>query len=378
MKKHNYLLNKVWSFLFDTHSEQKPDSETEKVIRRLDTLSRMGSFNEEKTWTRLQNKTTKFKKAKHSLTHRNIIPYAAAIAAIVIISSVLFLNKQNQHNTDKTEWAILADNDSRNIRLTLEGGETLVLPEKNNVIVTEDNSLIVQEQEAATLSYNTEAGTTPEEIEYNTLEIPVTKNYRLELSDGSVVHLNSDTRIRFPNRFASNERRIFLEKGEAYFEVSENKKSPFIVEVRNTRISVLGTAFNISAYTENTQTVTTLVQGSVKVQAQEKEIMLRPGQQTIDESNSLLVRQVDAYQYAAWKDGLFIFKNQPLESVMRQIYRWYGCSIFFTSQNLKEIALTGVIRKNQPLEEIFDILKKTAKIDIEIENENNIKILPRQ
>lgn len=378
MKKNKDLSNKVWRFLFERQPHQKPDADVEKVIRRLSWLSRSGNFDEEKIWTQLKNRTTTPKKTQ-TLLYRNIAGYAAAAMLILLIGSVIFLNNNGKDET-AIEWAIVAhESDSRDIRLTLGGGETVVLPEGKNVMVAEDNSLVYGEQKNATLSYNRHAAQKmAEKPEYNTLEIPVTRNYRLELSDGSVVHLNSDTRIRYPKSFAQNERRIFLEKGEAYFEVAKNEKAPFVVEVRNTAITVLGTAFNINAYAEETSVKTTLVAGSVKVNTPQNESLLLPGQQAVANNATLSVLPVDVQLHVGWKDGFCIFRQKSLEAVMQQIYRWYGCTILFTDNNLKNLTLTGVIDRSLPLEEMFRILEKTNRINIKMEGENSVIVSPRK
>lgn len=379
MQKYNETVNNVWTFLFEERGCNEPDKEVKKVINKLSELSNVSDFDDQKIWFNLLQKITNTQKEKRTLRYKLIAKYVAIIALVLTVSVVLFLHKKpNEQTIGSHAWGIVANKKTNDVHLILESGKTVTLPEQRKVAFDEKDSMILQSHRTATLSYKKKSSNLPPKaIVYNTLDIPLTKIYKLELSDGSLVYLNADSRIRFPKTFARNERRVFLERGEAYFDVVKDVNAPFMIEVRDTEIEVLGTAFNISAYSEDSRIMTTLVRGSVKVHKGKEEVVLIPGQQAIENDSSLSVKEVDTSVYTAWKDGIFVFKKQSLESVVWQIHRWYGCSIILSDDTLKKVPLTGAIDRELPLKEIFRILEKTTRIKIEFESKDRVKISSR-
>jgi transmembrane sensor len=142
------------------------------------------------------------------------------------------------------------------------------------------------------------------------------------LPDGSKVWLNSASSLRFPTFFSGKERSVEL-RGEAYFEVAQNKKSRFRVKAGATAVEVLGTHFNVMAYPDEHTASTTLLEGSVKVSHGAASKIMVPGQQA-QISREIKLVAVDVAEAVAWKNGLFHFNNADLGSVMRQLQRWYG------------------------------------------------------
>ena len=221
------------------------------------------------------------------------------------------------------------------------------------------------------------------------LSTPKGGQYQITLPDGSRVWLNSASTLTYPSRFDDSGRVVEL-VGEAYFEVShqlatDNEKSaapskiPFLVKTRNQVVSVLGTSFNISAYTEDEDSRTTLVTGRVQVSNIKQRIakILMPNQQAILRGNSLSVSDVDVAPYIDWKDGLFSFQETTLQDAMRQLSRWYDVEVTYDSA-VPTTYFFGKIRRDNSLSKVLKILQKSG-LNFKITNEggmNRLTVLP--
>ncbi len=199
--------------------------------------------------------------------------------------------------------------------------------------------------------------TTSDEPEMKTISTPRGKDYELVLSDGTVVLLNADSKITFPTRFTGNKRTVKL-VGEAYFKVSKNKHRPFIVETGNLYTKVLGTEFNLKAYPHSDVNVT-LIKGSVAVNAEGKEVMLKPGENAeYSEDKDIEVTTVDTEGYIQWKDGYFYFDNVPLIDVVRDLGRWYNVNIEIRNNSLMSYRLHFIASRKASIKEFVDNLNE--------------------
>jgi len=179
----------------------------------------------------------------------------------------------------------------------------------------------------------------------------------VELCDGTKVYLNSGTKLEFPSRFDGNVRSVSL-KGEAYFEVARNERKPFVVEVDEMKVKVLGTAFNVKSYVDEPGIYTTLVQGSVAILRDgQPEKKIKPGEQAYYNKSvgTLSVSPVDVDEFTAWKDGLFCFKDIALEEILRIVSRWYDLEIFYMNQEAKSVVYSGKMPMYSSVE---DVLRK--------------------
>ncbi|MDP2114670.1 MAG: DUF4974 domain-containing protein [Bacteroidota bacterium] len=210
------------------------------------------------------------------------------------------------------------------------------------------------------------------EIKYNTLKIPRGGEYFLILSDSTKVWLNSETTLRFPVQFAADVRSVEL-IGEAYFEVKKNTKVPFLVTSGNQSIKVLGTQFNVSSYPENQNIYTTLVEGNVEVLMSSNpqiNLILKPSEQSILDcnNNKIQKRTVDVNQYVAWKDGRFVFREQPLEEIMGTLSKWYDVQVVFSNERDKKLMFTGNLERYANFGDILAKIEKTNEVSFNIEN----------
>jgi transmembrane sensor len=192
--------------------------------------------------------------------------------------------------------------------------------------------------------------------------------------------LNSDSKIKYPVKFIKGEKRkVELLYGEAFFDVSpsqNNNGSEFIVSTKTQKINVLGTKFNIKAYSEDDIITTTLVEGKVKVGNGKNQILLGPNQQSKVNSNSpvINVSDVDVSQQISWINGLFSFNDTSLEDIMYTLSRWYDLEFIFKSANQKDFIFSGILERTKSIDDILLIIEKTSSSN-EINFEINNKII---
>lgn len=204
--------------------------------------------------------------------------------------------------------------------------------------------------------------------EFNTIETPKGGQYQIIMSDGSSVWLNAHSSLKYPISFGAKERVVEL-IGEAYFEIAKNNKAPFKVLTGNQIVEVLGTHFNINGYVDEPNIKTTLLEGSVKVSSvkNDERTMLMPGQQSIFGVNELHVNQVDAEEAIAWKNGYFTFNNSNLESIMRQVSRWYNVDIVYQNSKVKHQLFSGNVSRFENASQVLSILELTGLVHFKVE-----------
>lgn len=249
---------------------------------------------------------------------------------------------------------ILADNK----QIVLDSTGTGMLSMQGNASVRKDaNGQIIYE--------TGNAQNTPPEVVYNILEIPNGGEYELVLSDGSKVWLNSASRIKFPVNFSGNTRDVEI-SGEAYFEIAKDKARPFKVHFNTSTVEVLGTHFNVNAYNNEVTQAVTLLEGSVKVSNLQECIKIKPGQQAVlGNENKLKVKEVDVEEAVAWKNGLFIFVDEDIKSIMRKLARWYDFTPEYQG-NISEEEFGGMISKYRNISEVLKMFESTGTIHFKI------------
>lgn len=196
---------------------------------------------------------------------------------------------------------------------------------------------------------------------YNTISTPRGGQYSVLLPDGSRVWLNAESSLYFPTAFTGNERSVVL-TGEAYFEIAHNKDMPFKVQVNDMNVEVLGTHFNIMSYDNEASAHTTLLEGSVKVSFSggKRNVKLTPGQQAIRKSGSEVfsVREADVELVTAWKNGMFQFQGDDIQTIMRQIERWYDVDVHYSGK-IPEGHYSGTVSRDNNLLKVLKIFGET-------------------
>lgn len=210
-------------------------------------------------------------------------------------------------------------------------------------------------------------------IKYNTLVIPRGGEYTLTLSDGTCVHLNASSKLKYPEQFTGMQREVFLQ-GEAFFEVTKQAGTVFLVHTQRGTVKVLGTSFNVRAYQDEAVEATTLVTGKVEVNVPGyQEVQMEPGEQCrLDGQGGITKQEVDVYSYIAWKEGIFAFSNEPLEEVMRTLERWYNVDTQFTQEQMRKIPVTGKIKRFSDFSQVLELL---GAMGIKLEMNGNTLIV---
>lgn len=312
--------------------------------------------------------------------HKLFISAAAAvILGILGVSMYFYFATHSITVPQATVEAINVSPGSNKAILTLANGKRISLTDARNgqlaqrlgvkVIKTADGQLVYTiEKENATALPPGKAE------EMNTIETPRGGQYQVRLPDGTKVWLNAASSLKYPVSFASlRERRVEL-TGEAYFEVAHNKALPFQVTSRGQTVEVLGTHFNINSYADERNIVTTLEQGSVKVTVNNQSRTILPGQQTIIAANNIQVRQADIETALGWKNGVLKFTDADVQSIMRQISRWYDVDIQYSGK-LPDRLISGGIYRNAKLSTLLKTLEQNGIHFSVNENAAGIKTL---
>lgn len=211
-----------------------------------------------------------------------------------------------------------------------------------------------------------------EEVEWSKLLVPRGGEYNLELSDGTKVYINSDSRLEFPVKFTGETREVHL-YGEAYFQVASSVEHPFIVKTESMDVRVTGTEFNVKAYKEDNLVQTTLIRGKVSVATglDKQEIReLVPSQQAEfnTTNNNVSVRTVDVNSIIAWKNGQFIFKGNKLEDIMTTLSRWYDFKVVYQNDKVRDLIFAGKLNRLENIDAMLEIIASTDKVHIDIKD----------
>lgn len=239
--------------------------------------------------------------------------------------------------------------------LTLADGSNVVLDSAGNQQIARQGNVQITNKKGQ-LTYNSNHSGAAETV-YNTLRTPAARQYKLILPDGSKVWLNAGSSVRYPTVFKGKSREVET-TGEVYFEVVHNASKPFRVKTGSIVIEDIGTAFNINAYGDEPFVKTTLVEGSIRLHAGSNNKVLRPGMQGAIKTSSseITVNNVEVEETIAWKEGLFNFNNLDMETVMRQIGRWYNMEIIYEGKK-PEGHFSGIIDRNTNLAFILKSLE---------------------
>ncbi|MRX68511.1 FecR family protein [Flavobacterium resistens] len=299
---------------------------------------------------------------------RQYLQYAAVFLVLLGFGTTIFLFN-SKFETSKEIVLALGDG-----RLEYFGGknQTKLLNDKGDLIAKKFRDQIIYFGKVQ-----------DEKVNYNTLKVPYGKRFKLQLSDGTVVSLNSGTTLRYPEQFGINGTRNIYLTGEAFFEVAKDKSHPFIVHANQANIEVLGTKFNVSAYPENPTVNGTLLEGSIQMYEAvnpSNAILLVPNQMATWQNNSkkIVIKEVDPAFYAAWTKGELAFKDTPFSTIAKIIQRTYDVEIINENSDLAKQSFTGTIKISESsVENILDLLKRDTPFNYSIEKQTITITNPR-
>jgi len=311
----------------------------------------------------------------------NLFPKVTIAAAVLIAGlSVGFYffvgNKQIESKTPLAARKIDISPGSNQASLELGDGSKVSLGNVPSGTLASEAGIRVHEVGNGSVVYDRSKIINTSTV-YHTITTPRGGQYRVQLSDGTGVWLNADSKLRYPVVFGSGLRKVFL-SGEAYFEVSKDAKRPFLVETVMQDVEVLGTHFNVSAYEDEGYTSTSLTEGKVKVTVGGTGHILLPGQQAIslEDSKTLNVLQVDTVEAIAWKNGYFYFQDEPLKNILQKISRWYDVDISYSGNGLApNLAFSGTVSRYGSAAQVLRKLELTGGVRFRIEG-RRIVVLP--
>ena len=290
-----------------------------------------------------------------------IVASVAALIALIAFGIYFFHYSKHIILTDPPMAQDLAPG-KLGATLTLATGKKIRLSEAVKGEIAKEAGISVTKLEDGELVYHINDGSgDPNKI--NTLTTARGETYILTLPDKSKVWMNAASSLTYS--LSLNERSVKLE-GEAYFEVEEGKTHPFIVESREQKIKVLGTHFNVNAYTDEEKVTTTLLKGSVKVSAKSGSKILKPGNQSLVNENSISITSVDTECAVAWKNNRFLFENDDIQYIMRMIARWYDVNVVYKGEMPTEKFGGGVSRFDNA-SQVLKILESTGGAHFKIE-----------
>lgn len=328
---------------------------------------RFDSEAKEEVWQKITNKT-KAPQSKKNNFNGFILKYAAIFIGLVglaiVFNYLLKDGSEKGHLIIEDNAIVLKTGDNRERKIIVGGGESITDAD-GNILASQSNDQMVYHGKATT------------ELVYNEIIIPKGKTFELKLSDGTLVHLNADTSLKYPVSFIKGEdRKVFL-KGEAYFEVAKDPEHKFTVVAKDVDVQVLGTHFNVSCYTGE-ETYAVLAEGSVAISdkraghVSDSLSILKPGQKAAMQEDALVISEVEINDYLNWRNGDLTFNNEPFEDIVKKIERRYGVRIENGYTELESIRFRGAF-KNETIEDLLDTFKESAEFDYEITN-NQIRI----
>ena len=292
-----------------------------------------------------------------SIAWRHLIGWTAAAAAI--LGGVILA--YNWRTTETKPVKMMAattpriKNDvlpgSNNATLQLGNGKTIHLGNQPEGAIKEEDGTTIAQQSGG-LVYN-KTNEPHSAALFNTLSTAKAGQYQLTLEDGTRVWLNAASSLRFPVHFTNGERRVEL-TGEGYFEVAASPDKPFRVMVQNMEVLVLGTHFNVGAYSKVVKT--TLITGAVKIQVEDKRSwQLAPGQQANVQGDQVRISAADTEKAIAWKEGIFFFKDDDFREIMEQVARWYDLDVHYEGP-LPAKLISGNISRQAKLSQVLEML----------------------
>ena len=254
--------------------------------------------------------------------------------------------------------------------LTMGNGRTILLDDAANGLLAAEGGVDINKKAGGQLLYHSDGQASMEKI-YHTITIPKGGQYKVVLPDGTNVYLNSASSLRYPVQFSGKHREVEL-TGEGYFDVasvsSAGKKIPFVVRTPTQTVEVLGTVFNIHAYSESIGVKTTLLEGRVRVHNETGEsILLKPGEAAINDfgSNHLHVTVANVDQDVAWQRGYFVFENEGIESIMTRVARWYDVRVTYEG-DMEGRRFGGIFQRSKDIVQLLENFKETGLIDYKI------------
>jgi transmembrane sensor len=335
----NYLINSKQSFDYSNSLQKAKETINEKE-----------NINE-KWW----------KKHSMLLKHASII--------ILLVGMTYYFVQESTSNI------IITEQNLKNGEITLEmsNGTKVLIPDSAQTKIKNSNGKLLILQQGNKLNYQN--GSEEKILAYNKLSIPYGKTFQVQLSDGTLIHLNAGTTLRYPEKFIKGNNRMVFVDGEAYFEVAKDKEHPFIVNANGVNIRVTGTKFNVSNYKEDVTKNVVLVEGAVSVYKKEEafnknsSLSLTPGYKAEwrGDKKTISIEEADTSIYTAWIGGKLIFKDMPFNDIMVKLERHYNVKIINNNKLLGKKRFDATFDV-ETIEQVLNTINQNFDIKYTIEN----------
>lgn len=315
----------------------------------------------EPDWTAMLNTIT------HS-PKRNIPVYKRMWPRIAVAASLLFAigiplylvlhKKPGQQTAQNSEQIAPVQN---SVVLTLANGQKIVLNKKHSGQIADINGTQINQQDSL-LNYQGKVAT--EVVKMNTLSNNGSDKFSVTLTDGTVAVLDIGSSLTYPSSFGSGTRKVSM-AGQAYFKVKHIAGQAFVVAYKDQTAEDIGTEFNINAYADEPAVRTTLIEGSIRVNGEGKNVILKPGQQAIAglAGEGLSVRTVNLEDVTAWLQRQLVFHNETLENIMRNVARIYNVTIVWQDQDVRKLTFGGSVTRNEKLATVLNYFRKAGGVD---------------
>jgi len=318
----------------------------------------ISSINAEAAWEKT-NSRLHVQNIKPVKSRKLQLAGIAAVLSLVLPFAGYFYYHQHYHHQYEIADARALASASKGIYLKTDDGQQVTIAPGKQVSLGKTHILSTEKQ----MTYKADVSSVGQ---WGTLVVPVAKDYKIALSDGTQVWMNAQSVLRFPFQFGKGKREVFL-TGEAYFQVAKNKQQEFIVHTDNAAIHVHGTSFNVNSY-ESGQFTAALVEGAVSASRNNQLISLKPGQKAILGDGKLQMKPFDAQEELSWMQGTYFFHNQRLAEIAPVISRWFDVKVAWEKEVVAEQRFTGEIDRKLPLAVVISNLQLSSGIKATIIN----------
>ncbi|HVU58509.1 MAG TPA: FecR domain-containing protein [Puia sp.] len=322
-------------------------------------------------WQKLSDKIPEEEVRYHRIRPMGRWAVAAAVLVLGSVLSVVMLKNKHPESIAKISGAA-KDKDAivpgtKKAILVTGNGHEITLDSSADRIIVQGKDFRIQTNKNGQLVNNiTGSG---KEVQINTVVTPPGGQYEVILPDGTAATLNAASSIKYPSAFQTDKREVKI-TGEVYFEVARDARKPFVVSTeKNMQIEVLGTSFNVNAYSNEPVVKTTLLEGAVRVVSDKAKRILKPGDQAqlTDEGSLHFLTNVDVGSVVAWKNGVFEFNGTDIKTVMREISRWYNVDIAYEG-NVPADLFSAIINRQNSIDQVLTMLQNTLRVHFSVKN----------
>lgn len=341
-----------------------------KIIDKKNIQNKLAIYKQietERIYKNLEGKMATNDKKVKKLKRFKVLKYAAVLLLFLGVGYLY----QSGYFSKETQFVV----PDESITLQLENGDVKIINEDGTTEVFDAKGNVIGSQSGTKIVYGNT--TADEKLVYNTLTVPYGKRFEINLSDGTKVHLNAGTSLKYPVKFIGGKARQVFLKGEAFFDVAKDEKHPFVVNADQLNVEVLGTQFNFSSYPEDVETDVVLVEGSVNLYTpsdKNNHVLLKPGfkgSYSKSAAGQISTKPVITSIYTSWIDGELVFRNITFGDILKKMERHYNVEIINRNTQLTHEKFNASFR-NEPIEKILEYFKITYGIDYSI---NNNKII---